>query len=65
VSIVQESGGSSVDRGKYVKVWRRLGAWRIVADCWSSNLPAISARAEEKAVTEKVTVISSDVPKSA
>jgi ketosteroid isomerase-like protein len=65
VSVVRESGGSSVDRGKYVKVWRRLGAWRIVADCWSSNLPAISARAEEKAVTEKVTVISSDVPKSA
>lgn len=28
------------DRGKYVKVWRRLGAWLIVADCWSSNLPA-------------------------
>ena len=21
--------------GKYVKVWRRLGAWLIVADCWS------------------------------
>ncbi len=28
------------DRGKYVKAWRRLGAWLIVADCWSSNLPA-------------------------
>ena|SRR5579863_4480334 len=27
------------DRGKYVKAWRRLGAWLIVADCWSSNLP--------------------------
>jgi len=22
-------------RGKYVKVWRRLGAWRMIADCWS------------------------------
>ena len=65
VSIVQESGGSSTDRGKYVKVWRRLGAWRIVADCWSSNLPAVSTRPEERAVAEKVTVISSDVPKSA
>jgi ketosteroid isomerase-like protein len=65
VSIVQESGGSSMDRGKYVKVWRRLGAWRIVADCWSSNLPAMSARSEEKAVSDKVTVISSEVPKSA
>jgi uncharacterized protein (TIGR02246 family) len=65
VSVQRESGGSSMDRGKYVKVWRRLGAWRIVADCWSSNLPAMSARTEEKAVAEKVTVISSDVPKSA
>ena len=65
VSIVRESGGSTTDRGKYVKVWRRLGAWRIVADCWSSNLPAISTRPDEKAVSDKVTVISSDVPKSA
>ncbi len=23
------------EHGKYVKVWRRLGAWLIVADCWS------------------------------
>jgi ketosteroid isomerase-like protein len=29
------------DRGKYLKTWRRLGAWLIVADCWSSNLPAV------------------------
>ena len=65
VSIVRESGGSSIDRGKYVKVWRRLGAWRIVADCWSSNLAAGSMRPEEKAGAEKVTVISSEVPKSA
>jgi uncharacterized protein (TIGR02246 family) len=65
VSIVRESGGSSIDHGKYVKVWRRLGAWRIVADCWSSNLPAVSVRPEEKAGPEKVTVISSEVPKSA
>ena len=26
------------EEGKYLKVWRRLGAWRIVADCWSSNI---------------------------
>jgi len=24
------------DRGKYLRGWRRLGAWRIIADCWSS-----------------------------
>ena len=40
VSVVNERGATSDDRGKYLKVWRRLGAWRIVADCWSSNLPA-------------------------
>ena len=24
------------DRGKYLRGWRRLGAWHIMADCWSS-----------------------------
>jgi uncharacterized protein (TIGR02246 family) len=40
VAIRQSDGTYVADRGKYVKVWRRLGAWLIVADCWSSNLPA-------------------------
>jgi len=39
VAIRQPDGTLLADRGKYVKAWRRLGAWRIVADCWSSNLP--------------------------
>jgi ketosteroid isomerase-like protein len=39
VAIHQENGTTVVDRGKYLKVWRRLGAWLIMADCWSSNLP--------------------------
>jgi len=39
VSIRQNNGTTVVDRGKYVNSWRRLGAWRIVTDCWSSNLP--------------------------
>jgi len=68
VSIVSENSSTRADRGKYVKVWRRLGAWRIVADCWSSNLPASSAQArEEKSMPpgDKVTVISTEVPKSA
>ena len=29
---------SSSSRGKYLRVWRRLGAWLIVADCWSSSV---------------------------
>ena len=68
VSVVSESNSAKAERGKYLKVWRRLGAWRIVADCWSSNLPAASAQAsEEKAMPagEKITVISNEVPKSA
>jgi uncharacterized protein (TIGR02246 family) len=68
VSVVSENSSTRADRGKYVKVWRRLGAWRIVADCWSSNLPAASAQAsEEKSMPpgDKVTVISNEVPKSA
>jgi ketosteroid isomerase-like protein len=66
VSIVLDSGGSTTDRGKYLKVWRRLGAWRIVADCWSSNLPVASVRPiEQKAKVDNVTVIPSEVPKSA
>jgi uncharacterized protein (TIGR02246 family) len=39
VAIRQANGTTVADRGKYVKVWRRLGAWLIMADCWSSNLP--------------------------
>jgi uncharacterized protein (TIGR02246 family) len=64
ISVVQDNGTKMTDRGKYVKVWRRLGAWRIVADCWSSNLPALAGD-EKSPVAGKVTLISGDVPKSA
>jgi uncharacterized protein (TIGR02246 family) len=39
VAIRQSDGTVLADRGKYIKAWRRLGAWLIVGDCWSSNLP--------------------------
>ncbi|MFZ0772252.1 MAG: nuclear transport factor 2 family protein [Candidatus Sulfotelmatobacter sp.] len=39
VAIRQPDRTIRADRGKYVKAWRRLGAWLIVADSWSSNLP--------------------------
>jgi uncharacterized protein (TIGR02246 family) len=39
VGIRQSDGTILADRGKYLKAWRRLGAWLIVADCWSSNMP--------------------------
>src|SRR5271163_3754630 len=41
VAIRQPDGTIRADRGKYVKAWRRLGVWLIVADCWSSNLPLL------------------------
>jgi uncharacterized protein (TIGR02246 family) len=40
VAIRRSDGTILADRGKYVKAWRRLGAWLIVADCWSSNIPS-------------------------
>jgi ketosteroid isomerase-like protein len=64
VSVFSEKGGSMTDRGKYLKVWRRLGAWRIVADCWSSNLP-VSTSEKQLNVADKIAVISDNVPKSA
>ena len=68
VSIVEPNGVRSADHGKFVKVWRRLGVWRMLADCWSSSMPmSAAATGEQKplAVSDKVTVISNDVPKSA
>jgi len=44
--VVRQSDGTLLtERGKYVKVWRRLGAWLIMADCWSRTVPAMSDRA--------------------
>jgi len=44
--IVRKADGTMVpERGKYVKVWRRLGVWRILADCWSGSPLAVSDRA--------------------
>jgi uncharacterized protein (TIGR02246 family) len=39
---VPREGGKRQDRGKYLTVWRRQGDgdWLIVADTWSSDLPA-------------------------
>jgi uncharacterized protein (TIGR02246 family) len=40
VALRQPDGTIQPDRGKYLRTWRRLGAWLIIGDCWSSNLPA-------------------------
>jgi len=44
--VVRKADGTTVaERGKYVKVWKRLGAWRLMADCWSGSPLAVSDRA--------------------
>ena len=44
--VVRKSDGTMIpERGKYVKVWRRLGAWLLIADCWSRTPMAASERA--------------------
>jgi ketosteroid isomerase-like protein len=44
-TLLKADGTVSQDRGKYVKVWRRLGAWLIIADCWSRTASAANDRA--------------------
>ena len=45
-AVIRQGDGTLVpERGKYVKVWRRLGAWLVIADCWNRTAPVISDRA--------------------
>lgn len=39
------NGNISLERGKYVRVWKRLGAWLLMADCWSRNPELANDRA--------------------
>ncbi len=41
LTVSMENGSSVIDRGKYIHVWRRLGAWLLQANAWNSDLPAI------------------------
>jgi len=45
VTIRQPDGTKVAERGKYVKVWKRLGAWLIMAECWSRAAQAAGDRA--------------------
>ncbi len=45
-AITRKADGTGVpEHGKYMKVWRRLGAWLIVADCWNRTSLAINEQA--------------------
>ncbi|HET7206488.1 MAG TPA: nuclear transport factor 2 family protein [Terriglobales bacterium] len=43
------AGGSRAlpERGKYLASWRRVGAWRITAVCWSSDAPPVVASQDQ------------------
>jgi ketosteroid isomerase-like protein len=44
--VVRQGDGTLIpERGKYVKVWRRLGAWLLIAECWSRTLQTVTDRA--------------------
>lgn len=42
MAIRRDNGTTFADRGKFVHAWRRLGAWLLVADSWSSDLPPLT-----------------------
>ena len=41
LAVQLENGASIAERGKFLHAWRRLGAWLLMADSWSSDLPAV------------------------
>jgi ketosteroid isomerase-like protein len=45
ITQLKPDGTAVPQHGKYVKVWRRLGAWLIVADCWSRTSRALNEHA--------------------
>jgi ketosteroid isomerase-like protein len=45
VTLRAENGTLIPERGKYMKVWRRLGAWLVIADSWSWTSQVATDRA--------------------
>lgn len=45
MTVRRQDGTSAPERGGYVKVWRRLGAWLIIGDCWTRTTDAVGERA--------------------
>jgi ketosteroid isomerase-like protein len=48
VAVRKADGTRTQERGKYVRVWRRLGAWLLMADCWSRTQMSVNEHAESK-----------------
>ena len=47
---IQRGNTTVADAGKFLRAWRRLGAWRIVGDSWNSNLPAMDQELKDQEV---------------
>jgi ketosteroid isomerase-like protein len=45
LTIRRQDGTNTPERGGYVKVWRRLGAWLIIGDSWTRTTGVIGERA--------------------
>ncbi len=45
VTICKPDGTTIPEHGSYVKVWRRLGAWLIIGDCWTRTGKDVADRA--------------------
>lgn len=45
VALRGQDGTMLQEHGSYVKVWRRLGAWLIIGDCWTRTTDASADRA--------------------
>jgi uncharacterized protein (TIGR02246 family) len=67
VSVRLANGKSVVDRGNYLASWRRLGAWRIAVDCFSSSVPRTWQDAQERQLRalERPEVLAHDVQRPA
>jgi uncharacterized protein (TIGR02246 family) len=40
---------TGADAGRFLRAWHRLGAWRIIGDCWSSSVPIVEVKLGEDA----------------
>ena len=68
VSIRRANGTTVVDRGKYLNAWHRFGAWLLIADCWSSDIPVFPEEATHERQlqdTKKTETIVANVQRSA
>ena len=67
VSIRLPNGKLVTDRGNYLAFWRRLGVWRMMANCFSSSVPRSWQDAQEWQLRspDRKEVISRDAQRTA